>query len=213
MLTDRAQNQDTRETLLQSADRLFLLHGFDGVSVRQITTASGANVAAVNYHFHDKIGLFSEVLARHLDRITANKLAILQQLDERSQTTPEDAVRTYVGSFFEGHLAAVDSDRLMQIIDREMGPDSVTGGLVAQRLFIPINRAFRHSLMRVCPQLDQERASLCVSSITGQVLHFIRSREILLKVNDYQDDRAFIDKVIEHITRFSLNGIRSEDHA
>jgi AcrR family transcriptional regulator len=57
------QNKDTRALLLKHAEELFLAHGFEGVSIRQITEASGANVAAVNYHFNGKTNLYREVLA------------------------------------------------------------------------------------------------------------------------------------------------------
>ena len=74
-------NKDTKAALLESAARLFLAHGFESVSIRQITRASGSNVASVNYHFSDKTGLYREVLASLLDSITREKLALLGKLD------------------------------------------------------------------------------------------------------------------------------------
>ena len=77
------QNKDTRALLLKHAEELFLAHGFEGVSIRQITEASGANVAAVNYHFNGKTSLYREVLKQRLDSITLDKLALLKDLDEQ----------------------------------------------------------------------------------------------------------------------------------
>ena len=68
------QNKDTRALLLKHAEALFLAHGFEGVSIRQITEASDANVAAVNYHFNGKTNLYREVLAQRLEGITLEKL-------------------------------------------------------------------------------------------------------------------------------------------
>ena len=43
--------QGTRERILKAAEALFAERGFETVSLRDITGAADANVAAVNYHF------------------------------------------------------------------------------------------------------------------------------------------------------------------
>jgi len=47
--------------VLTAATRLFAANGFERVTVREICRAADANVAAVNYHFGDKEGLYHEV--------------------------------------------------------------------------------------------------------------------------------------------------------
>jgi len=53
---------ETRDRVLKAAERLFAERGFKKVTVRDICRAARANVAAVNYHFGDKQGLYREVL-------------------------------------------------------------------------------------------------------------------------------------------------------
>lgn len=203
------QPSDTKRVLLECAEKLFLASGFEGVSVRQITKESGTNVASVNYHFGDKTGLFKEVLANKLDRITNEKLSLLRTLEKQKPAASlEEILTAYIRSFFETQLCSAESDRLMQIIYREMGPDSVTGDLVATRLIVPINQSFKQLIMKACPHLDENSASFCVSSITGQILHFIRSREILRNLQNHKENQSFIEDIITHITQFSLWGLR-----
>jgi AcrR family transcriptional regulator len=57
-----SQDLETRQRLLDAAARLFADRGFRKVTVREICGAARANVAAVNYHFGDKLGLYREVL-------------------------------------------------------------------------------------------------------------------------------------------------------
>ncbi len=57
-----ADDHETRQRLLTAAERLFADRGFKKVTVREICLAARANVAAVNYHFGDKLGLYREVL-------------------------------------------------------------------------------------------------------------------------------------------------------
>ena len=44
------RSPDTRERILDAAERLFMAHGYEGTSMRQITGEAGVNLAAVNYH-------------------------------------------------------------------------------------------------------------------------------------------------------------------
>jgi AcrR family transcriptional regulator len=208
------QNKDTRALLLKHAEALFLAHGFEGVSIRQITEASDANVAAVNYHFNGKTNLYREVLAQRLEGITLEKLTLLKNLDEqRPAATIEQILHSYIYSYFDAHFSSPDSDRLLQIIYREMAPDAVAGDLVAERLVIPIQQAFQKIIMKTCPDLNGDHISRCISSITGQVLHFIRAREVLKGIRSEEQNQTFIEDTVQHITQFSLRGIRSQNHA
>jgi AcrR family transcriptional regulator len=75
-------SQATRERLLKAAESLFLAYGYDGTSARMITAEARANLAAINYHFGGKEGLFQAMLARRLDDLHAERLALLDA-DER----------------------------------------------------------------------------------------------------------------------------------
>lgn len=50
--------KDTHSKLIHTAARLFAKNGFAGTSVRQICASAKTNVAAINYHFGDKQGLY-----------------------------------------------------------------------------------------------------------------------------------------------------------
>ena len=58
----RSLRDDTRRRILQAAGRIFADRGFDAATIKQITDAAKANVAAVNYHFGSKRRLYLEVL-------------------------------------------------------------------------------------------------------------------------------------------------------
>lgn len=61
----------TRAAILASAQQAFTRHGFDGVGLREIAAAAGANVALVNRYFGSKQGLFEEAVTT---AITMNSL-------------------------------------------------------------------------------------------------------------------------------------------
>lgn len=54
----------TRERILDAAEELFAEHGFDGVTVRQVTRKANVDVALAHYYFGTKRGLFNSVFLR-----------------------------------------------------------------------------------------------------------------------------------------------------
>jgi AcrR family transcriptional regulator len=80
---------DTATRLRRTAERLFAAHGFDGVSVRQITRDAGQrNSTAVAYHFGSRDGLLLAVLEHHLDQVLLRHEALLERYRDASPTGP-----------------------------------------------------------------------------------------------------------------------------
>ena len=56
------QDLRTRDRLIEVAAEMFADRGLEKTTVREICAAAGANVAAVNYHFGGKDGLYHAVI-------------------------------------------------------------------------------------------------------------------------------------------------------
>lgn len=79
---------DTRERLLDAAERHFAERGFDGASMREITADARANLAAAHYHFGSKEDLFLAVVTRRMAPINAERLARLDAAEARAGDAP-----------------------------------------------------------------------------------------------------------------------------
>src|SRR5207248_1431431 len=71
---------ETRTRILDAAEELFMLHGFEGTSMRLLTAKAGVNLAAVNYHFGSKDALIEAVFRRRLDPMNVARVAELDTL-------------------------------------------------------------------------------------------------------------------------------------
>ncbi len=60
-------NVEVRDKILLTSRKLFMQNGYNGTSVRDIATASGTNVAMVNYYFGSKYNLFGQVFEEVFD--------------------------------------------------------------------------------------------------------------------------------------------------
>lgn len=58
----RSDGTETRSLILQTAGRLFSERGYERTTSKEICAAAGTNIAAVNYHFGSKEGLYAAVL-------------------------------------------------------------------------------------------------------------------------------------------------------
>ena len=88
----------TRERILDAAEQLFSRAGFNGASLRPITTDAGANLAAVHYHFGSKEALLKAVVARRIDPVNQQRLALLAEYEQAGggALSVEEVVHAFV---------------------------------------------------------------------------------------------------------------------
>ena len=72
---------DTKERILETAERLFAEKGYGAVSLRSIIAAAEVNLAAVHYHFHSKEALLDAVLQRRIEPVNRERLALLEEYE------------------------------------------------------------------------------------------------------------------------------------
>ncbi|WP_185545933.1 TetR/AcrR family transcriptional regulator [Variovorax sp. KBW07] len=98
----RPDSEQTRERILDSAEKLFARHGFHGTSIRDIATDADYQFALIGYHFGAKLDLMDRVLGRRAEVLNAERLAFLAQARTRSKGAPLP-VRTLM----EGYVGAL----------------------------------------------------------------------------------------------------------
>jgi AcrR family transcriptional regulator len=78
-----ARGERTREHLIDVAEVLYGRRGFQNVSLREIQTAAGQrNAGALHYHFGDRDGLLSAIVARHMPRLDQRQDELLAVANE-----------------------------------------------------------------------------------------------------------------------------------
>jgi AcrR family transcriptional regulator len=85
-------SDDIKQRLIDSAGEAFGQRGYDGVGIREICQQAGANVAAVNYHFGDKRGLYVACL-RHAQTCRVEELTPPQW---PADMTPAEKLRAFI---------------------------------------------------------------------------------------------------------------------
>lgn len=193
----------TRARLLEAAAERFADRGVDAVSIREICTAAGANVAAVNYYFRDKAGLHRAVIER--------AIALMQETTELSQRAgeradPEERLRAFVRVLVTrltgtGHHAWVH--RLMA---RELERPTEALELVMTRVMEP-RMVYLTSVVAELTGLPGTDARVVRSalSVQTQCVAMARHRQAIASRWPSGD----LEEAIDHIATFSIGGIRA----
>lgn len=103
-------SKNTKDRLLDAAERLCAERSIAGTSIRDITQAAEANVAAVNFHFGGKQGLIKALFKRRLEPLAAARLERLADLRTRKGTpTASDILNAFMVPLME-QMARPDSN-------------------------------------------------------------------------------------------------------
>lgn len=75
----------TKNKILDAAEHLFADKGFNGTSLREITSLAEVNLAAVNYHFGSKKELIKAVMSRYMNEVSPRLEAALITICQQEQ--------------------------------------------------------------------------------------------------------------------------------
>jgi AcrR family transcriptional regulator len=199
------------DRLLDAAENLFSEHGFEGASVRDIASAAGCNIAAVNYYFGGKDKLYTEVWRRQLLQMRDARLQAIEQVMYESGGKPvlEDLLRAFANAFVGPFRDERRSRRFMNLMAREMIDQHVPVNLLVDEVVKPTMGAIRAALLRACPGLEESRISLLIVFLVGQLMHVVHIKALFEKLEISEMPAFDLNEAVDHIVKFSAAGIRA----
>lgn len=150
----------TRERLLDAAEELIATKGYSRTSLRDVTSAAGANLAAVNYHFGSKAGLAEAVLKRHMVPLNEQRLALLDKeltaaREEQRLPDVDTLVRILMGPVLQHIRTEAHGQRFVRIFSRlHTDPDETLRKLVMQNIQTILN-VFLEAFSQALPHLPR----------------------------------------------------------
>lgn len=215
-LSDARQNS-TKEAILTATCELVARQGLQGTTVRDITAASGANVAAVNYHFQSKENLVAIATQRITHAVNAERERRLQEalgLNDPLPLSAEQILRVLIEPILT-HSRSADGGSLyarvsFQLRTAPYAAESIQHlqnfGATARRIIAQMARSF--------PQLGRQSLVEHYEFARGSALHMVigldplsRRIEMLMRDEDADLsplpsltlDQAAIDRIIAQL--------------
>jgi len=199
------RDRETRDRLLDVAARLFAAHGFENVTVRDICQQAHANVAAVNYHFDGKSGLYDEVLRWAISIMQATTQEIRDAGEGKSPAEQlEGAIRIFLT-----RVATTSNKWIHELMLQEVSHPTPAFDLVLEQVLKPRMTYIREVIAAIigCDR-DDARAGLCVMSVQSQLFALLKS-PIATRLGQPQLTLEHAELLARHIACFSIGGIRA----
>lgn len=207
---DNESSKQARERLLDTAERFFCENGYDGTSIRRLTSEAKCNLAAVNYHFGGKENLYIEVFRRRLFAMRDVRLASIKKVMSHStEATLEELLHSFATAFIEPLVDQSGGQRLIKLFAHEMISRHLPQDVLIKEFIMPVMGALESAMEKICPGLDGTKARLAIFSIVAQLLHIIRVKEMFGSVTDNEFPMFDFSELVDHIVSFSAAGIRA----
>ena len=212
-----ARNVDTRERILDAAERLFMAHGYEGTSMRQITGEAGVNLAAVNYHFGSKESLMQEVFRRRLDWLNEERMRVL---DAYEKDAGGNALKPsqIVDGFFGTLLRLADHEQhggmtFLRLLGRTLTEPSEFIRTFLAHEYKPVMDRYKEALFRALPVVPKAEIVWRFHFMLGATSYAIAGTDALRLVTDWQieeeDSTDRLDRLVPRLMSFLLGGLRA----
>ncbi len=172
------QGNETTRRLLAAASEEFAQHGFASARIRQIVVAANANLAAVNYYFGGKEGLYRATL-----RFLARQVPAKAPRNRRGQSA-EERLRRQVYAIVERYIGGERPSPLGRILAHESMHPTVHLEPLIEAMMRPELARLRVVISEITgpgvPEPDLAHAALAVM---GQCLLFLFARPTLERIH------------------------------
>ncbi|MFK7910811.1 MAG: TetR/AcrR family transcriptional regulator [Akkermansiaceae bacterium] len=174
----------TKDRIFEATERLLAEHGFEGVSLRDITGAAEVNVAAVNYHFGSKEKLFEDIQCRYIAPVNEERLKILAAVTADSGVA---SVREILEAFMRPLLTVVKRSEMSErLFFKLMGRCIVHGQGSLPDAMIPefekVAEKYTAALMAALPGVPVETLLWRLHYTFGVLAQTLLHGELLVKL-------------------------------
>ena len=202
--------RETRDRLLDEAERLFGERGIAEVSLREITSAADANIASVNYHFGSKDGLVRELFARRMGPLNDERLRSLDEVQAAAGNSPPslDAIlRAFAGPTLR--TARRYPDFMMLAARYHLETRAHCTEILHSPGFHDLIGRIRELLILNFPDAPESALWLAMHFFVGMMLHTWTGagamEELSGGIARWEDDERMIDRLVD----FGAAGFRA----
>jgi len=204
--------RDTKARILDAAELLFAEQGFAGTSLRAITAAAGANLAAVNYHFGSKESLINAVFSRRLEPINRERLEWLDRLEAAGETSLEELLEAFIAPPLRVSQDPVEGKSLLHVAQMighaTSRPDSRIKELLMHQ-FETIFERFTAALAKQLPELDPTQLLWRFLFMVGSMAHTMAISQDIKHFTRGLCDPNDVEGLIRAMVPFAAAGFRA----
>ena len=160
---------EMRDQILDQAEALFALHGFHGVTVREVARAAAVDPALVHYYFETKQGLFDAVFGRRAEVLNDERLRSMDAYARAAgdRITVEGCVEAFLEPIWRHSIQATphwkNYFRMIALVNNTPG----WGGRLMTQHFDPVINRLIDLLRRCMPGASEADLYWCYHFLSG----------------------------------------------
>lgn len=202
----RENGAQTKQQLLEVAGRVFAERGYVRATSKEICELAHANIAAVNYHFGGKDGLYAAVLEEaHARLVSIDSVAEIT----RSKGSGADKLRLLLRKIVEEVARRDDGAWELRVLSRELlAPTPLMDGMMNNQVMpkAKMVTAMIGEMLGVPP--SHPAVSRSTVSIVGPCVFLLVANPDWLK-KIFPALLADTDALVDHMVEFAVGGLRS----
>ena len=204
----------TQDRILDTAEALFMEHGFEATSLRAITAAAAVNLAAVNYHFGSKEELFEAVLKRRLDPMNQRRVELLDQLERESGPAGPGCERILAALFVPALELARDrrvgGSNFLRLLGRAYADPAPFIRRFLSAQYATMIARFKAAFGRALPHLPKKELSWRLHFIMGALSYTLAGTDALKLIAELNPRETANDEILlKRLAPFLLAGLKA----
>ena len=193
-LTEAVTPFDTKTRILNAAEKLFGMNGFDATSLRDITAEAQVNLAAVNYHFQSKDSLIDAIIERRILPINQRRFEMLGAAGD------SPSVEQIVEAFLTP-LLMLEVLPAVPLIGRVLSNPSQFVERVYKKHLQHVAERFSQAIRDAIPGLSAEDAFWRLHFMAGCMTHVLALSSVLPMMSGQPIDRhALMRRLVSFIS-------------
>jgi len=169
---------DTKQRLLDAAERLFAAEGFHNTSLRAVTGEAEANLAAVKYYFGSKEALLEAVFARRLvplNTLRRDRMEEVRALARQTGRPPAtaDILRAFIEPTLRFRESGPGAEAFVRLVGRALAEPDDTIRKIFLGLVEPLFRYLHESLTDALPGMPQDVLFWRLHFVIGTLSHIM----------------------------------------
>jgi AcrR family transcriptional regulator len=205
---------ETRTRILDTAEELFMLHGFEGTSMRTLTSSAGVNLAAVNYHFGSKDALIEALFRRRLDPMNAARIAELERLEIDAKgraLSPEQIIRAFIGpSLLLMEDGKGGGRNFIRLLGRTYTEPTKPIRVLIGQLYVPTMARYKAALERALPHMPAGELIWRMHFMFGTLAYTLAATDTVQLIAGCKPEDRYDARLLEdRLTSFLAAGLNA----
>jgi AcrR family transcriptional regulator len=208
-----ANETDTSSRILDAAEALFMAHGLEATTLRQITTVAKVNLAAVNYHFGSKDALIEAVFRRRLNHLNDECLQMLDRLEAAAGGEPVRPSQI-VDAFFGAALRLAADEvgggaTFMRLLSRTYTEPTESIRVFLAKEYAEVVRRYREALFRALPDTPRDEILWRLHFMLGAMSYAVSGADALNLLGEGRLEASDAETLRVRLMSFLLGGLRA----